>query len=110
MRRMADATEWHDPATGYHRRQITGPRFPTDIAEVRLPPGASVSYPAASLAFQREAVWVLDGRLTFHEGEAVHELNPGDSIEVDQPVPCVFANTSDAECRYAVILTRVESP
>ncbi|MGW1735092.1 hypothetical protein OG830_02515 [Streptomyces sp. NBC_00121] len=32
---MADATEWHDPATGYRRRQITGPRFPADIAECR---------------------------------------------------------------------------
>lgn len=69
VHRMADATEWHDPATGYRRRQITGPRFPADIAEVRLPPGGRVPYRAASLAFQREAVWVLDGRLTFHEGD-----------------------------------------
>ena len=110
VRRMADATEWRDPATGYRRRQITGPRFPADIAEVRLPPGARVPYPAASPAFIREVVWVLDGRLTFHEGDAVHELTPGDSIEVDEPVPHVFANTSDAECRYAIIITRVERP
>jgi transcriptional regulator with XRE-family HTH domain len=110
VRRMADAPEWRDPATGYRRRQITGPRFPADIAEVRLPPGARVPYPAASLAFIRQVVWVLDGRLTFHEGDAVHELNPGDSIEVDEPVPCVFANAGDAECRYAIILTRVERP
>lgn len=110
VHRVADAAEWHDPATGYRRRQITGPHFPTDIAEVHLPPGASVPYPAAALAFQREAVWVLDGRLTFHEGDAVHELNAGDSIEVAEPVPCVFANTSDTDCRYAIILTRVDSP
>jgi len=110
VHRMADATEWHDPATGYRRRQITGPRFPTDIAEVHLPPGARVPYPAASLAFQREAVWVLDGQLTFHVGDTVHELNPGDSIEVDEPVACTFANTSNADCRYAIILTRVETP
>lgn len=50
------------------------------------------------------------GRLTFHEGDAVHELAPGDSIEVDEPVPHAFANTSDAECRYAIILTRVARP
>ena len=110
VHRSADATEWHDPDTGYRRRQITGPRFPADIAEVHLPPGARVPYPAASLAFQREAVWVLDGRLTFHEGDTVHELNPGDSIEVLEPVPCVFANTTNTECRYAIILTRTESP
>ena len=110
VRRMADAAEWRDPATGYRRRQITGPRFPADIAEVRLPPGARVPYPAASLAFIREVVWVLDGRLTFHGGDEVHQLDAGDSIEVDEPVPHVFANTSDAECRYAIILTRVERP
>ena len=53
---------------------------------------------------------MLDGRLTFHEGDAVHELNPCDSIDIDEPVPHVFANTNDAECRYAIILTRVERP
>ncbi|MFI8184058.1 XRE family transcriptional regulator [Actinacidiphila glaucinigra] len=110
VHRTADAVEWHDPATGYRRRQITGPRFPADIAEVHLPPGARVPYPAASLAFQRVAVWVLDGRLTFHEGDAVHELDAGDSIEIDEPVPHVFANTGDTECRYAVVLTRVARP
>ena len=110
VHRMADATEWHDPATGYRRRQITGPTFPADIAEIHLPPGARVPYPAASLAFQRVAVWVLDGRLTFEEGDVVHELGPGDTIEVDEPVPHVYTNTSDAECRYAIILTRVGKP
>jgi transcriptional regulator with XRE-family HTH domain len=110
VHRIADATEWHDPATGYRRRQITGPRFPADIAEIHLPPGVRVPYPAASLAFQRAAVWVPDGHLTFHEGDTVHELNPGDSIEVNEPVPHLYANTTDADCRYAIILTRVERP
>ncbi|MCF4136847.1 MFS transporter [Streptomyces sp. Tue 6430] len=68
VRRSGDATEWRDPDTGYRRRQITGPRFPAETAEIRLPAGAAVSYPAASFAFARQVVWVLDGRLTFHEG------------------------------------------
>ncbi|MEU1159448.1 extracellular solute-binding protein [Streptomyces sp. NPDC005921] len=37
VRRGADAAEWRDPGTGYRRRQITGPRFPAEIAEIRLP-------------------------------------------------------------------------
>ncbi|MEV6283000.1 XRE family transcriptional regulator [Kribbella sp. NPDC051770] len=110
VHRVAETPEWRDPATGYRRRQITGPGFPTDIAEVHLPPGAHIPYPAASLAFQREAVWVLEGHLTFHEGDVVHDLGPGDSIEVGEPVACVFANTSEEECRYAIILTRVGRP
>jgi transcriptional regulator with XRE-family HTH domain len=110
VRRDADAAEWLDPATGYRRRQITGPPFPVDVAEIRLPAGARVPYPAAAFAFIRQVVWVLDGQLTFHEGDTVHELAAGDVLELGAPAPCVFANTSDAECRYAVILTRATRP
>ncbi|GGN81085.1 XRE family transcriptional regulator [Streptomyces albiflavescens] len=110
VRRRADATEWRDPDTGYRRRQITGPQFPTEIAEIRLPAGAGVPYPAAAFAFVRQVVWVLDGHLTFHEGDTVHELDAGDTIELGEPTPRIFANTTDAECRYAVILTRGAQP
>ncbi|MFE6845254.1 helix-turn-helix domain-containing protein [Streptomyces sp. NPDC057686] len=110
LHRQADAAEWRDPATGYRRRQIAGPRFPAEVAEIRLPPGARVPYPAAAFAFVRQVVWVLDGRLTFHDGDAVHELEEGDTIELGAPAPRVFVNTTDAECRYAVILARGTRP
>ncbi|MEU9449844.1 XRE family transcriptional regulator [Streptomyces sp. NPDC048277] len=110
VRRGADAAEWRDPGTGYRRRQITGPRFPAEIAEIRLPAGARVPYPAAAFAFVRQLVWVLDGRLTFHDGDTVHELDAGDTIELGAPAERVFVNTSDAECRYAVVLTRDAQP
>lgn len=110
VRRDADAAEWCDPGTGYRRRQITGPRFPAEIAEIRLPAGARVPYPAAAFAFVRQLVWVLDGRLTFHDGDTVHELGAGDTVELGPPAERVFANTTDAECRYAVVLTRDARP
>ncbi|MDQ1012831.1 transcriptional regulator with XRE-family HTH domain [Streptomyces sp. V4I23] len=110
VRRKTDAAQWRDPATGYRRRQITGPHFPAEIAEIDLPAGARVPYPAAAFAFVRQVVWVLDGRLTFHEGDTVHELEAGDTIELGDPAPCVFANTSGAACRYAVVLARGERP
>ncbi|WP_329565287.1 helix-turn-helix domain-containing protein [Streptomyces sp. NBC_01361] len=110
VRRLGEAVEWTDPATGYRRRQITGLEFPTEVAEIRLPAGARVPYPAAAFAFLRQVVWVLDGHLTFHEGDAVHELDAGDTIELGEPSPRVFANTSTDECRYAVILTRGTRP
>ncbi|SNX59015.1 XRE family transcriptional regulator [Streptomyces sp. TLI_55] len=110
VRRQADAAEWRDPETGYRRRQITTPRFPAEIAEIRLPAGAQVPYPAAAFAFIRQLVWVLDGRLTFHEGDLVHELHAGDTIELGEPAPRTFVNNTDTECRYVVVLTRHQQP
>ncbi|WP_330356513.1 XRE family transcriptional regulator [Streptomyces chartreusis] len=110
VRRHAEAAEWRDPATGYRRRQITSPHFPAEIAEIRLPAGARVPYPAAAFAFVRQVVWVLDGRLAFHDGDTVHELDAGDTIELGEPSDRVFANTTDTACRYAVVLTRGTQP
>ncbi|PWI18279.1 LacI family transcriptional regulator [Streptomyces sp. Act143] len=110
VRRQADAAEWRDPGTGYRRRQITSPRFPAEIAEIRLPAGAQVPYPAAAFAFIRQVVWVLEGQLTFHEGDRVHELHPGDTIELGEPAPRTFANDTDTECRYVVVLARHQQP
>ncbi|GAA2341062.1 XRE family transcriptional regulator [Streptomyces kunmingensis] len=109
--RRADATpRWLDPETGYVRRQLSGPGFPAEVAEIRLPAGAHVPYPAAAFAFHRQIVWVIDGRLTFHEGETVHELDAGDTVELGRPAPCAFINATDRECRYAVVLVRGEAP
>ncbi|MCW8379963.1 helix-turn-helix domain-containing protein [Streptomyces justiciae] len=110
VRRRADAAEWRDPETGYRRRQITTPRFPAEIAEIRLPAGARVPYPAGAYAFIRGLVWVLDGQLTFHDGGQVHELHPGDTIELGEPVPRIFANDTDTECRYVVVRARHQQP
>ncbi|MEV6057218.1 helix-turn-helix domain-containing protein [Streptomyces sp. NPDC052107] len=110
VRRRTDTAEWRDPGTGYRRRQITGPNFPAEVAEIRLPAGARVPYPAAAFAFVRQVVWVLDGHLTFHDGDTVHELDTGDTIELGEPAERVFVNTTDSVCRYAVILTRGTQP
>lgn len=103
VRRGADAAEWTDPATGYRGRHIASPDFPAEIAEIRPPPGARVPYQAVAFAFVRQAVWVLDGRLTFHDGNTVHELAAGDTIELGEPAERVFADTTQAECCYAVV-------
>lgn len=104
LRRSAAIPEWRDPDTGYHRRQISGSQFPASVAEIVLPPGARVPYPAAAFAFVRHLIWVLSGTLTFHEGPTVHELGPGDTLELGAPVACAYQNTTDAPCRYVVVV------
>ncbi|MHC5258020.1 helix-turn-helix domain-containing protein [Streptomyces sp. UC4497] len=110
VRRAEAAPQWHDPETGYARRQVSGPGFPAEVAEIRLPAGAEVPYPAAAFAFHRQIIWVLEGHLTFHEGDVVHELDAGDTVELGPPTACVFANSTQQDCRYAVVLVRGEAP
>src|SRR5258705_1375648 len=80
--RAADQPVWRDPATGYIRRQVAASTTsPIELTEVDLPPGASVSFPAASYRQMSHVIWVLAGRLTFVEGDVTHDLGPGDSFE-----------------------------
>jgi uncharacterized cupin superfamily protein len=82
------------------------PRLPLEMTEVDLPPGASVSFPAASYRGMSHVVWVLAGRLTFVEGGATHDLRPGDSLEFGPPADCTYRNDSASACRYLVVLLR----
>jgi transcriptional regulator with XRE-family HTH domain len=94
---------WHDPETRYLRRSLSPrPGGPLDLVLVDLPPGAEVSYPAANYTFTRQQIWVQLGQLTFHEGADVHELGPGDCLELGAARDCTFANRSGRMCRYLV--------
>lgn len=98
---------WRDPATGYIRRQVAASTTsPIELTEVDLPPGASVSFPAASYHRMSHVIWVLSGRLTFVEGDVTHDLGPGDSLEFGPPADCTYRNDRDTACRYLVVLVR----
>ncbi|TIX02506.1 MAG: LacI family transcriptional regulator, partial [Mesorhizobium sp.] len=50
--REGEQPVWRDPATGYLRRHLSpASDMPLELVKVRLPAGASVSFPAASYAF-----------------------------------------------------------
>jgi transcriptional regulator with XRE-family HTH domain len=101
--RAAEQPTWTDPDSGYTRRAVSR-GGPLELVEVSLPAGAEVSYPAETYAFIHQQLWILEGRLRFHEGEAVHELDPGDCLQLGPPADCRFS--SDDGCRYLVALTR----
>ena len=105
--RAADQGVWRDPATGYIRRQVAASTTsPIELTQVDLPPGASVSFPAASYHRMSHVIWVLAGRLTFVEGDVTHDLGPGDSLEFGPPADCTYRNDGAAPCRYLVVLVR----
>src|SRR3569832_65226 len=78
---------WQDPATGYIRRHLSpASQMPLELFRVSLPGGARVSLPAASYAFIKQQIWLIDGRLDFTEGDVVQRLEPGDCQT--QNAPC----------------------
>jgi transcriptional regulator with XRE-family HTH domain len=107
LRRAADQPVWTDPATGYVRRALSPPAGrPLELVEITLPAGAEVAYPADTYAFIQQQLWVLAGRLRFREGDAEHDLGPGDCLQLGPPAACAFVNATDEPCRYLVALTR----
>jgi len=102
----ADQPVWRDPETGYVRRQIYARgEFPLEIVRVELPGEANVSYPAASYAFIRQVVWVLDGELQVREGAQETRLQAGDAYAFGEPVESSISNPTTAPCVYVVAVT-----
>lgn len=102
--RAKDQPRWRDPGTGYLRRAVTPTGAAPELVEVELPPGAEVSYPAATYQGWAHVIWVLDGVLLFREGAARHRLEAGDSLALGPPQDCAFVNESEKPCRYLVVL------
>ena len=90
-RRLIRAGEqhlWTDPDTGYRRRAVSPPfGGPLELVEVLLPAGADVSFAADTYTFLHQQIWVLDGHLRFVEGDLVHDLDPGDCLQLGEPAP-----------------------
>jgi transcriptional regulator with XRE-family HTH domain len=104
--RAGSQPRWRDPKTGYVRRQVSPPSAPIELVRVELPARRSVAFPASSYAFVRHLIWVLDGQLTFVEGEEMHELAAGDCLELGPPKDCMFKNAGARPCVYLVALVR----
>ncbi|HEX4016435.1 MAG TPA: XRE family transcriptional regulator [Frankiaceae bacterium] len=108
--RAGDRHTWTDPNTGYRRRVISPPvGGPLELIEVELPAGARVSFAADTYTFIHQQIWVLDGSLTFHEGDDTHKLAVGDCLQLGTPVPCTFANVTRRPCRYLVAISKRQS-
>ncbi len=105
--RAAEQPQWQDPASGYLRRQVSPQSdLPLELIRVELPAGASVTFPAASYTFIRQLMWILEGRLTFIEGETVHDMEPGDCLLLGPPAECTFKTRGREACTYLVVVMR----
>jgi len=107
LARFAEQSVWVDPDSGYRRRAVSPPAGgPLELVEVELPAGASVLMPADTYTFIHQQIWVLDGVLTFCEGDIEHRLDAGDCLQLGPPAPCEFRNDTNRACRYLVALAK----
>ena len=115
LSRRADQPRWRDPGSGYVRRNLSPPGFPSpiELVEVELPPGAHVAYdtPAASRTVGvSQQVWVLAGSVELGVGDASHRLETGDCLAMRLDAPVAFRNRGDRPARYLVALASDIAP
>ena len=109
LARAAEQPAWQDPATGFLRRSLSPPGSgPLELVWGELPPGAEITYPAASLVFIAEQqLVVIAGELAIAQGGLVHSLGPGDCLRFGPPADVTFRNPAVARCRYVIAVLRV---
>jgi transcriptional regulator with XRE-family HTH domain len=100
---------WRDPETGFLRRSLSPPvSGPLEMVWGEMPPGAEITYPAASRAFIAEQqLVVVSGELTVVLGGISHMLEAGDCLRFGPPTDVTFRNPGAARCRYVIALLRV---
>ncbi|MBK1836496.1 helix-turn-helix transcriptional regulator [Azospirillum sp. YIM B02556] len=111
--RRADQIAWTDPATGYRRRNLSPPGFPSpiELVEVELPPGTRVSYDSSHrAAVVDQQIHLLDGTIELTVGEVTHRLSTGDCLAMRLDRPTSFHNPTDRTARYIVALTTGGQP
>lgn len=111
--RRSALPRWRDPESGYLRRDVSPPGWPSPIriVEVEFPAGATVSYETADREVTiHQQVWVLAGQIEVTVGEDTHRLEPGDclAMRIDQPI--TYRNRTARSARYAVVIVTEPVP
>jgi transcriptional regulator with XRE-family HTH domain len=99
---------WFDPETGYERRNLSPPGFPSpiELVEVILPRGARVAYDSG---FRDppvdQQIWVIEGSIEVSVGAQIHQLMAGDCLAMRVDRPIGFRNRGKTAARHLVALT-----
>jgi transcriptional regulator with XRE-family HTH domain len=105
--RRKEQQSWKDPESGYLRRNISPPNFPSPIriVDVILPAGARVAYETGARdAKIHQQVWVTDGDLDLTVGSIRHQLESGDCLAMSLDQPTTFRNRTRKPVRYLVAI------
>jgi transcriptional regulator with XRE-family HTH domain len=106
--RREERTSWRDPQSGYVRRNISPPGFPSplQIVEVVLPAGAKVAYETGAREMLiHQQIWVQKGKIELTCGDVVHRLSADDCLAMQLNQPTTFRNRTREPARYIVVVT-----
>jgi transcriptional regulator with XRE-family HTH domain len=105
--RNAGRTSWRDPQSGYIRRNISPPNYPSpiQIVEVTLPAGARVAYETGARdATIHQQIWVQEGSLEVTLGTVTYRLGKDDCLAMQLNAPTAFRNRTRKAARYVVVI------
>jgi len=105
--RKEDHVPWKDPDTGYVRRNISPPNFPSplQIVDVMLPAGARVAYESGARDVSiHQQIWVQEGSIEVTCGKVTQKLNEDDCFAMQLDEQMVFRNRTRKPARYIVVI------
>jgi hypothetical protein len=111
--RKEERVSWRDPETGYIRRNISPPNFPStiQIVEVVLPAGAKVAYETGARDVSiHQQIWVQEGSLEVMLGKVTHRLAEDDCFAMQLNDQMVFRNRTRKPVRYVVVVATSTRP
>lgn len=105
--RRSEQPTWQDPESGYLRRNLSPPDWPSpmQLVHVHFPPRARVAYETTggNRALHQQ-VWVLQGRIDILLGEQPYTLKTGDCLAMVFDRPLVYSNPTDKAAEYIVAI------
>lgn len=107
LTRRAEQRTWRDPESGYLRRNLSAPGFPSpiELVEVILPAGAHVAYDTGHRSAPvDQQIWVIEGEIELTLGQDRYCLSAGDCLSMRLDQPTLFHNSADRPARYLVAL------
>jgi transcriptional regulator with XRE-family HTH domain len=111
--RRTEQTAWTDPESGYIRRNLSPPGYPSpiELVEVVLPPGTRVTYDSAFRGARLDQqVWVLEGAIEVVVGTDTYRLATGDCLVMHVDRPTAFRNQSRREASRPLVALTTNAP
>jgi quercetin dioxygenase-like cupin family protein len=102
----AEQAEWQDPESGYVRRAVSppGPGLRAEMVEVRLPPGATVSFEASPVPGLEHHLWMLAGALDLTVEGTRFRVNAGDCLRYVLAGSTLFQCRGKRAARYVIAI------